>query len=61
MLIKSSASVFYLLNGSFDVTCFIVKGMLLYELIGYVCAGVLLQTISPRTLSMILVFVIILL
>lgn len=29
MLIMFSASVFYLLNGSFDATCFIVKGMLL--------------------------------
>ena len=60
-LIKFSASIFYLLNGSFDVTSFIVKGRLLYELIGCVCAGVLPQTISPHTFSTTGVFVIILL
>lgn len=51
-LIKFSASIFYLLNGSFDVTPFIVKGRLLYESIGCVCAGVLPQTISSHTFSL---------
>lgn len=50
-LIKFSTSIFYLLNGSFDVASFVVKVRLLYELIGCVCAGVLPQTISPHPLS----------